>query len=319
MGAIPPDVFTEELRRLERERLATFVADLWAAAGWETAIDGDIVVAERDDECQRLAIPGTPRRLLHRWRSPAIPDDADAVIRLDAEGRTGTNETAVIGASALRDRLLFGVDADAADRICDAHLGVAARGERWETAPDPDPPARASDSGSERTRGRTMAAATLVFAFLVLVVGPGALLGAAPIELPQQAGSSTDGAVGPVPAPTCEREPGEVATTVANTLQPPSEGASGLQVLWNFTDPQIREDRHYRSFRGFYAAPQFDPLREDDSVVLDGVVRNGLTADVFVIARTEDGNVPYLFSMVRRERSGQSCWSIQAVARTGDG
>jgi hypothetical protein len=322
MGAIPPDEFATELRRFERDRLAGFVADLWAAGGWETAIDGESVIVEREGERQLLAVTARSGSVFDRWRSPEIPDDADAVVRPD--GTEGTDaEVPVIDASTLRDRLLFGLDADAADRICEAHLDVPARDGRWGPEPEPesetDPLPAASGGGRQWSRGRTMLVATGVLGFLVLVVGPGALLGAAPIDMPQPPGDSTGDAPEAVPVPTCERGPGEVAMTVGNVLQPPSEGASGLQVLWNFTDPHVRESRHYRSFRGFYAGPQFDPLREAETLVLDGVVRTSSEAAVFVIAPTEAWNVPYLFSMVERDRLEGSCWTIRSVAQSGDG
>jgi hypothetical protein len=317
MGAIPPETFAEEIRRLERDRVASFVAALWAAGGWDTEVDGNFVIVERDGECKRLAVTDPPRRILDQWGSPAVPEDADAVVPLGDGERTVATEPPTIDASALRDRLLFGIEPDAANRICETHFGVPARDKRWDADPEPEPPNKASDAVTGRTRSRTMLVATVVVAFLVLVVGPGALLGATPLQLGQTSGDSTSDALEPVPEPTCDRGPGEVATTVGGALQPASEGASGLQVLWTFTDPQIREDRHYRSFRGFYAAPQFDPLREADGIVLDGVVRDGDEADAYVIARTGDRNVPYVFDMVQRERDGQSCWFIRSVAPSG--
>lgn len=333
MGAIPPDAFADGLRRLDRDRLAAFVAALWEAGGWETVTDGSVVVAERGGERQRLEVTESPqriangdrrwlvladhRRVIDRWRSADVQSDADVVVRVSEREQADADELPVLDVSALRDRLLFGIDPDAANRLSETYFGVPARDDRWDTDPDSEPSKPPSDSVPVWTRSRTMLTATVVIAFLVLVVGPGALLGAAPLQLGQTSGDSTGGAMEAVPEPTCDRGPGEVATTVGNALQPSSQGASGLQVLWTFTDPQLREDRHYRSFRGFYGAPQFDSLREADGVVLDGVVRDGDEAQAFVVARNDSRNVPYVFTMVQRERGGQSCWSIRSVAPSG--
>jgi len=100
-----------------------FVAALWAARGWETsreAAESNVVVARRDAQVRRIAV-GTP-----------VPDDADAVVgdgarrllaasprrRADAVGAT------YVSPADLRERLCYGIDRDAADRLFRRHFGV---------------------------------------------------------------------------------------------------------------------------------------------------------------------------------------------------
>lgn len=321
MGAIPPHVFARRLRQLDREAFAAFVAALWGASGWETRVEDGIVIAERNAERQRLAV-APPRPLLGWWRSGAVPDDVDAVVRAGRRGRSlpgrqsiaAAGETPIVDATELRERLLFGVDPTVADRLCGEHLGVPARDPQWsDGVPLPGTPLSSGAIGSH-ARGRTVLLGTVLIGLLVFVVGPATLLGAAPVAVGPPPGDSTGEANSAVPEPTCQRGPTEVATTVSNALAPPEDGASGMQVFWEFTDPELREERHYRAFRGFYGGPQFDPLREADEVVVEGIVRDPGQAQVYVTAPTEEGTTTYVFDLRTHERDGQDCWTIRSVA-----
>lgn len=323
MGAIPPHAFARRLRQLDREAFATFVAALWAASGWETRTEDGLVIAERGDERQRLAV-APPRPLLGWWRSGSVPDDVDAVVRARRRDRSlpgrqsvaAAGEAPIVDAAALRERLLFGLDPSTADRICTEHLGVPARDPQWSGDGPLPGPRRISGAIGSHARGRTVLIGAVVIGVLLFVVGPATLLHAAPLAVGPMPGDSTGGADAPVPEPNCERDPGEVATTVSDALAPPEEGASGMQVLWEFTDPELREERHYRAFRGFYGGPQYDPLREADQVVLQGVVRDGDRAEAYVTAPTDGETTTFVFDMRERQRDGAECWTIRSVRPT---
>lgn len=331
MAAIPPHAFARRLRQLDRGAFGAFVAALWAASGWETRVEDGVVIAERGDERQRLAI-APPRPLLGWWHSEIVPDDADAIVRAGRsdhslpgrQSAAAAGQIPIVDATELRERLLFGLDPGAADRLCAEHLGVLTRNGRWGSGGPLPGGIRVSGATGSHARGRTVLVGAVLLGIVLLVIGPTTLFSAAPLEVGETPGDPTGQADAPVPEPTCERSPGEVATSVGGALALPEEGTSGTQVLWEFTDPELRETRQYRSFRGFYAAPQFDPLRRADEVVLQGVVRDGDRAQAFVTAPTDDGPTTYVFDLRERDRigddpgseagDGEECWRIGSVA-----
>jgi len=142
-----------------------------------------------------------------------------------------------------------------------------------------------------------------------LAGGPAGLLGAVPL----QDGATSDPAAAAVPEPTCERGPAAVVTTVAEAMGPPEDGASGLAVLWAFTDPDLRENRHYRGFRGFYAGSQFDPLRTAEGIGVGDVVREGSRARITLVASAPAGNTAYQVELREHERAGATCWAIYSI------
>lgn len=329
MAAIPPHAFSRRLRELDRQSFAAFVADLWAAGGWETRVEDRLVICERGEERQRLTI-APPRPLLGWWHSGDVPSDADAIVRAGRSGHSlpgrqsvdAAGDAPILGATELRERLLFGLDPSVADRLCVEHLGVPARDGRWS---DGSPlPGTGGPSGAigSHARGRTVLMGTVFLGLLLFVVGPATLLSAAPVEVGDTPGEPTGEADGAVPEPTCERGPGEVATAVGGALGPSTDEATGTQLLWEFTDPAVRETSEYSSFRSSYEAPRFDPLRSVDEVVLQGVVRDGDRARAFVTAPTDDGPTTYVFDLRQRngsgvDESGTACWSIRSIAVSG--
>ena len=115
--------FARRFRELSPPARRDFVAALWAARGWDTTVEPagrNMIVARRDGRTQRIAV-GTP-----------VPDDADAVVgdgsrrvlsasprqRAEAVGAT------YVSPADLRERLLYGTERDAADRLFRRHFGV---------------------------------------------------------------------------------------------------------------------------------------------------------------------------------------------------
>lgn len=136
MPAIPPSALADRLQALSQDDLAAFVADLWAASGWETSVEGPAVVASRDGSTQRLLVLEAAR--VPRLRSaPETTGPVDLVVtpRVNATAGAlprGTPGVPVVSAADLRNRLLYAVDADVGDRLACDHLGVPARGDSWE-------------------------------------------------------------------------------------------------------------------------------------------------------------------------------------------
>lgn len=126
MPVVSPAAFERLLRSLDEAALAAFVADLWAARGWETTVEGATVLARDPDRDRQVTIRCEAAR--RGWRSPGRPDagDADVIVRADrsgsAPGDDGMADARVLGPGALRERLLYALDRDAAARLFAEHF-----------------------------------------------------------------------------------------------------------------------------------------------------------------------------------------------------
>ncbi|QKY19527.1 hypothetical protein B4589_003730 [Halolamina sp. CBA1230] len=112
MQPVPAHAFASEFRALPAGDRVGFVADLWAARGWETSVEDDVVVAERDDERRRIRVTdpgrfGTPD--LSGVDTLVAARDRDAVQSAAAEAGVR-----YVPPEKLRDLLLYGVERDAA-------------------------------------------------------------------------------------------------------------------------------------------------------------------------------------------------------------
>jgi hypothetical protein len=199
------------LRQFDREAFTAFVADLWAARGFETRRDGDVVVVTREGEAPIRLLPAVSRpwvRIGGR-RTPPTTDRAreaavDVVVtagRRDRRDSLGTGHR-VVDATGLREMLAYAVDRSTADELCRRHLD----------APFDSLPPSARERGRahlERIGGAVAAAGQRVPALpaatgpavavvaLLLVVGlVGAGAGVTPGTL--AAGTGTDGGDRPV-------------------------------------------------------------------------------------------------------------------------
>lgn len=112
MPPVPAERFASLFRSLGSTERTAFVAQLWAARGWETTIDGADVVATRDGAERRIRVvdPG-------RFGTPPL-DGADVLVA--ARDREAVRDAAAaadvtyLPPDAIRDRLLYGLDRDAA-------------------------------------------------------------------------------------------------------------------------------------------------------------------------------------------------------------
>ncbi|OYR53518.1 hypothetical protein DJ73_07290 [Halorubrum sp. Ea1] len=175
--SIPSEAaFARRWRALSPAERREFVAALWAARGWETtreAAESSVVVARRDGRVRRIAV-GTP-----------VPDDADAVVgdgarRLLAASprrRADAVGAAYVSPADLRERLCYGIDRDAADRLFRRRFGVdlAAAGAAAAAGPGGvrrrASRLRRSVSDERRTALAVVAVAALVAAAAVLAAG----------------------------------------------------------------------------------------------------------------------------------------------------
>lgn len=112
MPPVPPERFTSLFRSLSSAARATFVARLWAARGWETTREGNVVVACRDAETRRIRVvdPG-------RFGTPTLHDvDVLVTTRDRAAVRTAADaaDVSYLPPAAVRETLLYGLDRETA-------------------------------------------------------------------------------------------------------------------------------------------------------------------------------------------------------------
>ncbi|MFB6281222.1 MAG: hypothetical protein ABEH40_04300 [Haloferacaceae archaeon] len=286
-----------ELGRRLRERSPAerrrFVADLWAAGGWETAVEGSVVRVARPED------PPDVRRVLV---PEATGGDGTPVDVLLCDPDAGSGGTRLTPADLYR-RARYGLDGAAADALFRRHFGrpMAATGPSAGEPAGDDPPARRgatpgddpgpatdgeADDPDRRRRALARgigigigiaAVAVLVIAAAVGVVPPGASPGAVSPAGP--AGSGGDPTLAARYAglrPTCDRPPGVVVAIQVGALKHNDAGTdAGLRTAWRFTAPTYR--RAVGSFAGFVRTMNGDygPLVNHDRARLGPVERAG--------------------------------------------
>lgn len=117
-----PDEATLEqhLRGLDRESLTGFVADLWAARGFDTVRTDDVVEATDDGDTLRVGVVADAGRL--PFAGPSAPPDVDVVVA--PGGLSGApDDVEVVDAGDLAGMLRYAVDGPAAADLCERHLG----------------------------------------------------------------------------------------------------------------------------------------------------------------------------------------------------
>ncbi|MFW5949369.1 MAG: hypothetical protein ACOCSD_07215, partial [Halolamina sp.] len=224
MPPVPLDAFTREFRRLSPGDRAGFVAAVWAARGWETTVDGDVVVADRGEDRRRIRVvaPG--------WFGTPDLDDVDVlVVARDRKGvRSVASEAGVeyVPPEILRDLVLYGIDRNRARTL----YGEWFDRPLTRTAPEPETEERAFDwfwAALPSLTGNRRAVGTLLFVVLVgiAVAGPALPGGSAPDQSPVTAADVTPadepgGAVGAAsPTPT-ERSGLPSGVTRAGVVDP---------------------------------------------------------------------------------------------------
>lgn len=229
MPVVAPGAFGRLLRSLDDERLAAFVADLWAERGRETTVEGATVVATGGPFGGRQRI----RCVTGTWRRhPEVPPMADGVDVVVAARETRHLRTAVagrdvrlLGPEDVRRMVLYAVDREAAERLFAAHFGRPL----------------ALDEPATRLRGRLPAGTTParlgVGLLVVLAVGlalgavggDGSLaLDARPVEVAPAPVTSPPPAAGHHPTADGGRSPGPESGARSALRYPPGIGPSGV-------------------------------------------------------------------------------------------
>lgn len=115
MPPVAADEFATLLRDLDPDAQLRFVADVWAARGWETSVEGDRVVAERDGRRVTVTVATPPR-----FGRASVPEtDVVVTTRADGDFAAAAEEAGVayLPPDELLTRLLYGVDRDRAEAV----------------------------------------------------------------------------------------------------------------------------------------------------------------------------------------------------------
>ncbi len=149
---IDPEEFERAFAAADPSTQTAFVADLWEAFGWETSIEGAVVVAERSEP-----VSETRRLLVSAGEYPPDEPDVDAIVTPGGSVPVDAN-VPVIDAGEIRERALYGASRSTTAEPFRRHLGhelVAERG----VDPDPgsspekraDPPTDVTDDQEDTT------------------------------------------------------------------------------------------------------------------------------------------------------------------------
>jgi hypothetical protein len=230
----PPreEAFEQLFRGLSPDRRMAFVAGLWSARGWAVERrDGDLVAKKQGAERRiRVVAPG-------RLRTPAV-DSADVVVpSRDSPAlreATGDADADYVPPAALRERLLYGVDREAAVALFETTFGQPLDSPNPHVSP---PLSRRLRSGVKNTLA--VGDARLPTAGLLLVLLAGAVLGGpalAPTEEFAGVQDADSGATVPVTDAEAAGEGGETTgtATVATADQsyfPPGVNNAGIHDL----------------------------------------------------------------------------------------
>ena len=206
-------VVEAHLRKLSMPALAAFVADLWAAKGFDTELDGTVLKASIHGETQVVAVGAAGVR--------AAEGTADIVVDLAGGSYDGSS---VVDAAGLSEQLWYAVDRPVARRLCEEHLGAA--------------PAALSPPLSYRfrwglRRSRSPAGAVVAVALLVAVAAVVAVgAGVVPTDGAENATPTpTDNTDAPIPAVQAGVPAGDWDTSPINQPLPPGVRPDGISNL----------------------------------------------------------------------------------------
>jgi hypothetical protein len=194
---VTPDqeaVVDDHLARLDAAACRAFVADLWAARGFETEVDDDVVVATRRGDSV-VVFPACGGR----FRAPSAPSrPVDAVVAPAGGTRAAAIAAAhgarLLTAADLRQMLRYAVDPETETALAERHLGAPL------TALTPPLRRRVGSRLARLTAPDSPVGSTAVVVVLALVVAStagflafdGALdQPADPVSTPSSAGAAT--------------------------------------------------------------------------------------------------------------------------------
>ncbi|MDY6817955.1 MAG: PQQ-binding-like beta-propeller repeat protein [Halobacteriales archaeon] len=269
MPPLPRRAFLRAVRSLDERRFRAFVADIWAARGYETAIDGHRIVVTGPDGKATSLLPVADRGWLGRIdRPPETDDRVDVVVSVDrhngGEAIATEHHATLIDVEELRRITLYAIDRDRAEQLFQTYLNRSA------TIPPQ------SDTRFETGRavwGGLVVIAMVLIAILAAgsvvpwlptsVVGDGSGDGTAPLQTGANPGDTLTHPRAELVTDINTGTPTETAT-IDTDVDPGSEQTPG----WNRPLPAIGvADTAWRGFG-------FDPARTGYSRATSGPVGN---------------------------------------------
>lgn len=315
----PSSAFSRDLGRLDRRELASFVADLWDAQGWETRVEDDdgvrvVCTDERTGATRVLA----PRVTRPRGRAAALVDRLRSASGAPTEthhepetsaGADGDPTPTEVGPRDLYDRTLYGIDRETAAELCQRHLGTDVEaytgrgpGRRRPTGRDAHgegSSGRPSHASTVTDRQAGPAGSTLtvlsVLAILLLAVAAGG--GLAPVFT--GVGSAlTGGGIDEAASGTATPGATDAGSNAASTDVDSAGGAfADLESETDTTDP--------------------GQAREGAAVLAPGLTRDGIASPEALAGAhaTQVNGRSYVWNVTYAERRGGDVTSTRTVHR----
>ncbi|WP_416840504.1 hypothetical protein [Haloferax sp. DFSO52] len=188
MGSRRREYFGDVFRAATASERHRFVADVWAARGWETTLEDSLVVARRATQTQRIAVVTGSRFGLR----PTIPADADVVVALTPLSAPSAR---VISLDELYELVRYGLPAADGDRLVETHFGVSLD----------DVPASSSVHVPRADSTRSVLVVVAVVALLVVaIVATAGVPGVAPRFGGEPESDQSTATATPAPTPTPE-------------------------------------------------------------------------------------------------------------------
>jgi hypothetical protein len=293
------------LRRLDGDALASLVADLWAARGYETSRSGEFVLARHGDGAIDVWIPAAAGRAT----TAATDRDVDVVVALDGT-RGDQGRAHVVDGADLAEMLRYGIDQGVGRELCERYLGARPTG----LSP---PLLSRTRERAKRALGSSPAVFGVVVLLAVAVVGGAAgvafLNGSGAVQTNE---ASAPNITTPVPLGSGETGPARVARSpggderqfpsAADTLPPgvTREGIVDVETL-AASHERAMANRSHTVWLDRYRPQNLDPNRTRIQRDIDMVTANGeyliTSTDIEVETDTRerlgavyyDGTVPY--------------------------
>lgn len=349
MPPITRSTFRSDLRSLRREEVVAFVADLWSARGFETRVEGDVVVATRPDEAdgggrsERIAVEPGHGRPSSGTGPSGRSEGVDVVVTRDGGGGTDRHvegagspvegtDVRTLGCDDLYEMLLYSVPRSTAEPIVRRHLGRELTVES--TA--------APRSAAGWVRGAVDATPTwvsLAVAATVVVLLVAAAAGLPAGDLDRSGGGSGEEAT---PASLSTTTPGIGSTADPGTEQTERQGTGapcldtpaeavryqidllrtpdGIRTVWERGTHEFRRYAGtYDEFNHSMRSHPFDRLRDPTRIEYGSVARSGPTARQDVTVTGETGReYRYVFTLSLEPTDGERCWRLDGLTYRSD-
>lgn len=311
------------LLSLDHEGFVGFVAELWAASGWDVARDDRELVVSRQGESKRLLVLSPYRTVPRLRRAPEHTEPIDAVVSPYAgtdlaDLPRGMPKAPIVDAERIRERLCYAIEEEPRDRLLET-LGAGTGGGRVVHGPGSVAPLRVPRP--TRTSAASVGLLLVLLGVATLLVATGvpfgdAASGTANASEPQSAGGFATASAAVYDAyPNCERGPREIVEISSNATRG-SSLSRGLVVMGDFWNPNYVEASPHGTWYEFMRSDAHLEYYGAESVTLGEPRIDGEEATVIATATIDGEERQYVYELGRGDRPmGEGCWMLERFAR----